>query len=170
MSDPSIVPIDGAPGAHLDSAIELLGEFWLFAEAHLFQDTQVHRAKPDAGFFFDQLQGFILPHHRFALAQFGQESVGCVALTELQNDSYSNACEMQCLYVKPHFRRQGFGHQLIEQAVLWAQELEHSHLIFNPLWESESLRSIYSKFGFEEIPPLSHTHPSQSHLLMLELR
>jgi len=159
-----------AQGVHIDSALELLSEFWLFAQAHLALETNEIKATPDAHFFLHQLNGFLLPQHRFALAKKDHESVGCVALSELHNDSYPNACEMHCLYVKPQFRGQGFGHQLIEQALLWAQELNHSHLIFNPLGESESLRSIYSKFGFEEIPPLSPTNPSPSHLLMLELR
>lgn len=164
--------MEGAQSAHIDSALELLSEFWLFAQAHLVPESSGLPAIPDQHFFLHQLNGFLLPQHRFALAKKDHESVGCVALSELHNDSYPNACEMHCLYVKPQFRGQGFGHQLIEQALLWAHELNHSHLIFNPLGASESLRSIYSKFGFEEIPPLSHTNPSQSqsHLLMLELR
>jgi GNAT superfamily N-acetyltransferase len=162
--------MEGAQGAHIDSALELLTEFWLFAQDHLYPQTNALNAVPNKSFFLDQLNGFLLPQHRFGLATKNNDVVGCVALSELQNDSYSNACEMHCLFVKPQFRAQGFGHQLIEQALLWAHELNHSHLIFNPLGASESLRSIYSKFGFEEIPPLSHTNPSQSHLLMLELR
>lgn len=170
MSESPIITLNGANHSHTDSAVELLGEFWLFTQSARLPQAHAHAHQPGAEFFLDQLNLFLLPHRRFALAQSEGESVGCVALSELNQDSYSNACELHCLYVKPNSRGQGFGHQLIEQALLWAQELKHSHLIFNPLGESESLRSIYSKFGFEEIPPLTHTPSSHNHLLMLELR
>jgi GNAT superfamily N-acetyltransferase len=170
MSDSPIVSITDAQDVHFGDALILLREFWLFARNAVSHNQPLESVQPDEKFFLNQLNGFLLPQHRFALAKSEHQCVGCVALTELQNDSYSNACEMHCLFVKPSFRGQGLGHHLIEQAMLWAQELKHSHLIFNPLGESESLRSIYSKFGFEEIPPLSHTHSAQHHLLMLELR
>lgn len=74
---------------------------------------------------------------------------GCVALRPLQEEQ----CEIKRLYVRPQFRGQDIGKQLLKQVITEAQRIGYHQVLLDTLYAMTAARSLYYSVGFREIPP-----------------
>jgi putative acetyltransferase len=90
------------------------------------------------------------PNGRLLLAFEDDQLAGCIALRPLPD----RACEMKRLYVRPSFRGQGLGRQLVEAIVAAANELGYEKMRLDTLpGKMDQALAMYRRFGFREIQP-----------------
>lgn len=90
------------------------------------------------------------PHGRLLLAFEDDQLAGCIALRPLP----ARACEMKRLYVRPSFRGQGLGRQLVEAIIAAARELAYEKMRLDTLpGKMDQALAMYRRFGFLEIQP-----------------
>ena len=103
------------------------------------------------------------------MAIVNEELAGCCALRPLVSVDHPNACEMKRLYVRPDFRRDGIGRQLVEVILDCARRVAYGCVLLDTLDEMESARAFYQDLGFEEIPPYCHNPIEGAHYLKINL-
>jgi len=74
---------------------------------------------------------------------------GCVALRPFQEEQ----CEIKRLYVRPQFRGQAIGKQLLQQVITEAQHIGYRQVLLDTLYAMTVAKSLYYSVGFREIPP-----------------
>lgn len=100
------------------------------------------------------------------LANFREQSAGCVALHAIDGES----CEMKRLYVRPQFRGHGLGKALTERIIADARAAGYRRLRLDTVKpKMEAAVAMYRRLGFREIEPY-RLNPIESALYMeLEL-
>ena len=106
-----------------------------------------------------------LPGGRLYLAYCDGEPAGCIGLRKIDDKN----CEMKRLYVRPQFRGQQIGNQLIQKIIADAVEIGYSHMLLDTLPFLESALHMYRKFGFYEIESYNDSPMSSSIFMRLDL-
>ena len=90
------------------------------------------------------------PSGRLLLAHVGGEVAGCIALRR----QGEGICEMKRLYLRPNFRRKGFGGLMVEAILAEAKQIGYSSMRLDTLpGRMDKAISLYRSLGFKEIPP-----------------
>jgi len=113
---------------------------------------------------------YAAPGGALLLARVGGEVAGCGAVKPLPDADYANACEMRRLYVRPAYRRLGFGRLLAQALMDWGLRAGYSCMLLDTLDEMEAARGLYDSLGFEEIPPFYFNPLPGAHYLKVDLR
>ncbi len=90
------------------------------------------------------------PNGRLLLAVVDGLIVGCVALRNLGN----GVCEMKRLFVRPGFRGQRLGWELVESIIEEAREIGYERIRLDTLpGKMDQAIAMYHSLGFREIAP-----------------
>ena len=92
---------------------------------------------------------FVPPDGRLLLAECDGQAAGCVALKRIDPET----CELTRLYVKPDFRDQGIGWQLVDAAISEARRSRYKQMILNCHASMTRAQGIYGVVGFQQIAP-----------------
>ena len=96
---------------------------------------------------FEQL--FTLPSGLFLMARSGGAVVGCVGL--LRHNA--STAEVKRLYVKPSFRGQQLGEQLIRALIQKAQCHGFIRLVLDAVPQTTAAQKLYQSMGFQQTEP-----------------
>lgn len=86
-----------------------------------------------------------LPGGRLYLAWQDGELAGCVGMKKLDDKTG----ELKRLYVRPSFRGQHLGRELVERIIEDARSLGYSRLMLDTMPELVSARHMYENMGFK---------------------
>lgn len=93
---------------------------------------------------------YAAPAGRLLLAIQDDKAAGCIALRPLEN----KACEMKRLYVRPQFRGQGLGRQLVQTVIDAARETGYECVRLDTIpGKMDQAVTLYKSIGFKEIEP-----------------
>jgi putative acetyltransferase len=96
------------------------------------------------------------PCGRLLLAEVEGKPAGCVALHRLGEscaDKRALLCEMKRLYVRPEFRGQQLGRQLVEEVMLAARSIGYKKMRLDTVEPVMGHAvALYRGLGFHEIP------------------
>ena len=73
---------------------------------------------------------------------------GCIAMTAMKE---KGVCELKRLYVRPQFRKNKIGKELVEKIIEVAKKKNYSSMRLDTLSKLQPAISIYEKFGFKNI-------------------
>jgi GNAT superfamily N-acetyltransferase len=79
--------------------------------------------------------------------------------------------EIKRMYVRPEYRRQGFGKALMEQLLEEADRIGYRHLRLDSARFMESAHQLYRSYGFAEIDPYAGSevpHEYQKHWIFMQ--
>lgn len=105
------------------------------------------------------------PWGRLYLACCGAEAAGCIGLKKIDDQH----CEMKRLYVRPRFRGQKLGEQLVDRIIKDAKEIGYSHMLLDTLPFLKSAIHLYERFGFYTIDCYNDSPMSNSIYMRLDL-
>lgn len=105
------------------------------------------------------------PFGRLYLACVGGRAAGCIGLRKIDETN----CEMKRLYVRPEFRGNKIGEQLVGKIIADAREIGYSAMLLDTLPFLESALHIYEKFGFYTIDSYNDSPVSASIFMKLDL-
>lgn len=108
----------------------------------------------DASYNLDQLEGELSdPHSEFFFAFVDDQLAGYLKIntgTAQTEKMGSNAFEIQRIYIKKAFKRQGIGSKLMDKAFAIAKEKQCSP-VWLGVWEHNlPAQALYQKFGFKQ--------------------
>jgi len=112
---------------------------------------------------------YAAPRGGMLLATVDGELAGCCAMRPLDAVDYSNACEMNRLYVRPNYRGLRLGRLLAATILEDARVAGYDCILLDTLNEMEAARALYQELGFEEIPPYYYNPIAGAHYLKAEL-
>jgi GNAT superfamily N-acetyltransferase len=95
------------------------------------------------------------PGGRLALAMIEGQSAGCVALRQFD----AGRCEAKRLFVRPQFRNQGGGGQLLDWVIAEARAAGYREMVGDTMPAMEKALEMYDRLGFERTEPYSD-HPT----------
>lgn len=84
------------------------------------------------------------------LAVAGDDTAGVVGMRPLETKDAA-ICEMKRLYVRPQYRKLGFGQQLVQHLITEARGRGYRTMRLDTLPSMQSARTIYGAFGFVPI-------------------
>lgn len=105
------------------------------------------------------------PYGRLYLAYYNSEAAGCIGLRKIDEQN----CEMKRLYIKPEFRGNKIGVQLIQKIILDAKEIGYTHMMLDTLPCLQSAILMYEKFGFYTIERYNNSPISTAIYMKLDL-
>lgn len=105
------------------------------------------------------------PYGRLYLAYCNGEAAGCIGLKKIDEHN----CEMKRLYVRPQFRGQKLGEQLIQKIINDAKEIGYSYLLLDTLPFLEKAILIYRNLGFHTTDCYNDSPMSTSIYMKLKL-
>lgn len=106
-----------------------------------------------------------MPSGRLYLASCNKEAAGCIGLRKIDEQN----CEMKRFYVRPKFRGQKLGRQLMQKIISDAKEIGYSYMLLDTLPFLESAIRMYQKFGFYTIDRYNDSPVSTSIYMRLDL-
>lgn len=162
MKTPSIRFVTPNSPEQLDALRGIFREYAQSLQIDLcFQDFEAELAELPGG--------YAAPRGALLLALMNEKLAGCCALRPIDTVDYPNACEMKRLYVRPLWRRNGVGRQLVETILDQARQTGYSCVLLDTLDEMESARALYQDLGFVEIPPYYYNPIEGAHYLKVNL-
>jgi len=105
------------------------------------------------------------PSGRLYLALCDGKAAGCIGLKKIDKIN----CEMKRLYVRPEFRGNKLGEQLIQKIITDAREIGYTYMLLDTLPFLESAIYMYKKFGFYEVECYNDSPLSTSIFMKLDL-
>ena len=87
------------------------------------------------------------PNGRLLLAMQDGQPAGCVAL--ISHDALS--CELKRMYVRPVFRGQGIGWELVRALIEEARQAGYDRIVLDSHISMEKAHGIYQAFGFKKV-------------------
>jgi putative acetyltransferase len=97
---------------------------------------------------------YALPSGRLLLIRLDDQIAGCVALRKLDDST----CEMKRLYLRPEFRRRGFGEPIVQTLIHEAEQIGYSKMRLDTIpGRMDQAINLYRSIGFKEIPPYYDT-------------
>ncbi|MFQ5510844.1 MAG: GNAT family N-acetyltransferase [Candidatus Krumholzibacteriia bacterium] len=105
------------------------------------------------------------PHGCMLLALSGPAAAGCVAVRRLSDE----CCEMKRLYVRPEFRGDRIGLQLVARIIDAGRGLGYACMRLDTLPQMEKAISLYECFHFNEIEPYKKDPIPGARYMELEL-
>jgi putative acetyltransferase len=109
--------------------------------------------------------GYAPPRGRLLLAHAGGSLAGCVALRAVDAET----CEMKRLYVRPRFRADGVGRQLVQRVMDEARAQGYRRMCLDTLPTMDGAQRLYERLGFSDIPAYRHNPIAGSRFLGLAL-
>lgn len=92
------------------------------------------------------------PVGRLYLARYGNQFIGCVGLRYFEKD----ICKIKRLYVRPSFRGQQTGRDLVAAAIKAANCIGYKYIRLDTLPSMKSANELYKSLGFKQIEPYRH--------------
>lgn len=90
------------------------------------------------------------PEGRLLLAEYQDQTAGCVALHRLED----GICEMKRLYLRSQFRGKGFGRILADRIISEARQIGYRRMRLDTVEPvMKDAVAMYRKIGFREIAP-----------------
>lgn len=111
-------------------------------------------------------QKYGAPGGRLYLAYGDGKLAGCIGLRKIDQKN----CEMKRLYVRPQFRGNRMGNQLIGMIIKDAKEIGYSHMLLDTLPFLKSAVYLYKKYGFYEIESYNNSPMDTSIYMRLDLK
>ena len=105
------------------------------------------------------------PYGRLYLAECDGAWAGCIGLRKIDEQN----CEMKRLYVRPDFRGNQIGEQLIQKIIDDAKEIGYEHMLLDTLPFLKSAIHLYKKYGFYETGSYNDSPMSTSIFMKLDL-
>jgi putative acetyltransferase len=99
-------------------------------------------------------------------AEGPEEAIGCAALRGLEPD----ACEMKRLYVRPAFRGNGAGLELVRSLIAEARSIGYKRMLLDTLPTMKEAHLLYRRLGFREIPAYQENPIPEALFFELALR
>jgi ribosomal protein S18 acetylase RimI-like enzyme len=93
------------------------------------------------------------------------EFVGCAGIRKIKNE----VAELKRMYIKPAYRHQGLGEQLLDKAVSLAEELGYKKIRLDTMPSMKSAINIYRAKGFKEIEPYRFNPNNEAFFFELRL-
>lgn len=112
---------------------------------------------------------YAAPSGGLLVVRVGDEPAGCCAFKCAPPCDYPNAAELKRLFVRKVFRGVGLGQQLVERCMAAAFASGYDCLLLDTLDERETVRGLYSRMGFEVIPPYYFSPLPGAHHLLAQL-
>ncbi len=107
------------------------------------------------------------PGGRLLLARLDGDTVGTVGVRPLE----PGICEMKRLYLRPAFRRHGFGRRLAMRAIDEARAAGYGAMRLDTVGATMAVaQALYRELGFAEIPPYTEAAPVELTCYELTLR
>lgn len=135
----------------------------LTANDSLFRDYLAIQHYDEEIKHLEEKYGF--PYGRLYLAYYNGEPAGCIGLRKIDKRN----CEMKRLYVRPQFRGQRIGKQLVQKIIMDAKEIGYSHMLLDTLPFLENAIFMYKKLGFHIIDCYNDSPMSTSICMKLDL-
>lgn len=111
---------------------------------------------------------YLPPKGRLLLASVNGASAGCVRLRELE----PGTGEAKRLYVRPAFRGQGVGRQLVARLIEEARDIGYRRLLLDSSGFQRAAHALYRRAGFTEVAPYEGSEIPEEyrqHWLFMEL-
>ncbi len=105
------------------------------------------------------------PYGRLYLAYYYGNAAGCIGLKKIDGQD----CEMKRLYVRPQFRGNKIGEQLVQKIITDAKEIGYRCMLLDTLPFLESAIFLYKKFGFCTTECYNNSPISTSIFMKLDL-
>lgn len=96
----------------------------------------------------DPLKKYGAPKGLLLLANWNGQTAGCIDYTSMQD---AGICEMKRLYVRPQFRSEGIGRQLVEELLNRALQNGYTTMRLDTLQKLQTAIRMYAHFGFSRI-------------------
>lgn len=106
-----------------------------------------------------------MPFGRLYLAYCDGEAAGCIGLRKMDEEN----CEMKRLYVRPTFRKNKIGGQLVEKIIMDAKEIGYSYMLLDTLPFLDQAVHLYESFGFYTIDCYNDSPMSSAIYMRLDL-
>ena len=107
------------------------------------------------------------PSGRLLVAIEGEQIAGCIALRSLNEGD----CELKRLYVRPDFRGQGLGKQLVTTLIDAAREIGYERMLLDTLpGRMDEAIALYRSLGFREIAAYYNNPVAGALFMELRLR
>lgn len=97
--------------------------------------------------FDTELQDLFAAYVVVLVARDGDRLAGCVCLRTMDE----GRCEMKRLYVRPEYRGQHLGRQLVEEVLDEARRHRYTNVLLDTLATMHAATRLYRSFGFVEI-------------------
>lgn len=140
---------------------ELFWEYLEWANSKLVSeygiDLDIHAMH---GNMIANLDKFLPPDGRLLLANYHQDTVGCICMKNL----VSNVGEIKRLYLRPEFRGKGIGKALVRGVLNEARFIGYQKLRLDSTKFMQGAHQLYKSFGFFEIEPYKESEiPEEYH-------
>lgn len=134
-------------GAELETAILLFKEYFNELGENLsFQDVELELRDP--------LEKYGAPYGALFIAYFNNKPAGCIALQQINYITSTlsclpgEVCEMKRLYIKPGFRQNKIGAELVKVLLKGATEKGYKVMVLDTLERLQPAIKLYQRYGF----------------------
>ena len=106
-----------------------------------------------------------LPDGRIYLLMAEGKATGCIALRRIDSQS----AELKRMYIRPAYRRNGFGEILVKKIIADAGEIGYNTILLDTLPFLDGAVRLYKRCGFTETEPYNDSPMRGSIYMRLDL-